>query len=206
MDSVPRKCAGCDVDIVPGPRERNKRKWCSESCRVRAYEARTGRSSYAPRSAISFADCDECGETFVVRRPQKDQNRGLTCRSSECRRARKARLQREWYRKYKAEHGVAYTTAKQFPSRALAAQKRYAMTRGSAVVEEVDRDVVFERDGWVCQLCGDPVNSSIEYPHPMSKSLDHVKPIALGGEHTYENTQLAHLVCNARKGARGEVA
>lgn len=36
----------------------------------------------------------------------------------------------------------------------------------------------------------------------MSASLDHREPLALGGAHTYDNSQCAHLVCNERKGAR----
>ncbi len=32
--------------------------------------------------------------------------------------------------------------------------------------------------------------------------LDHVHPVALGGATTLSNLQLAHSVCNMRKGAR----
>jgi 5-methylcytosine-specific restriction endonuclease McrA len=28
-------------------------------------------------------------------------------------------------------------------------------------------------------------------------------PLALGGEHSYANTQVAHPLCNLRKGSRG---
>lgn len=43
------------------------------------------------------------------------------------------------------------------------------------------------------------------YPNPLSASLDHVVPLAWGGEHTAANVQLAHLKCNVAKGARSEV-
>ncbi len=68
-------------------------------------------------------------------------------------------------------------------------------------VEPVNDIRVFERDGWVCQLCGETVNPDLRWPDPMSPSLDHVVPIARGGTHEYANVQLAHLVCNLRKGA-----
>lgn len=58
---------------------------------------------------------------------------------------------------------------------------------------------IFERDGWICKLCGEPVDESIAYPNPKSASLDHVLPIAKGGGHTRANCQLAHLGCNSRK-------
>ena len=84
------------------------------------------------------------------------------------------------------------------------------MARRAAIktttVELVESLKVFERDGWTCQLCLDPVDKALLYPDPMSRSLDHVVPLAKGGAHTYANTQLAHLLCNQRKGARGAFA
>lgn len=74
----------------------------------------------------------------------------------------------------------------------------------AAVVETVYRKKVFERDGWRCGICGHPVNQRLAWPHPRSPSLDHIVPLALGGEHSYANTQLAHLLCNVRKRTGGE--
>lgn len=68
--------------------------------------------------------------------------------------------------------------------------------------EDVERLVVFERDGWVCQLCGDPIDKTLRHPDPLSPSLDHRVPLVKGGAHSYANTQAAHLTCNLRKGAR----
>ena len=61
---------------------------------------------------------------------------------------------------------------------------------------------MYERDGWVCQLCIEPVDPELRYPDHMSASLDHVIPLSRGGHHTWENVQLAHLICNTRKCAR----
>jgi 5-methylcytosine-specific restriction endonuclease McrA len=61
---------------------------------------------------------------------------------------------------------------------------------------------VFERDAWVCGLCGDPVSEGVAWPDPLSASLDHVTPLSKGGHHVLENVQLAHLSCNVQKGAR----
>ncbi len=71
-----------------------------------------------------------------------------------------------------------------------------------AWVEEVWRSVVFERDGWICQLCGDPVDPETEWPDTQCASLDHITPLAQGGDHSYTNTQLAHHLCNSLKGDR----
>lgn len=68
--------------------------------------------------------------------------------------------------------------------------------------ENFTREEVFERDGWVCSLCGDPIDPELAHPHPRSASLDHVVPMARGGGHVKANTAAAHLVCNLSKGAR----
>lgn len=69
-------------------------------------------------------------------------------------------------------------------------------------VEVFDPFEVFDRDGWVCQLCSMPVDPQLKFPDRMSKSLDHIIPISRGGEHSRANTQLAHFGCNASKNDR----
>jgi hypothetical protein len=64
------------------------------------------------------------------------------------------------------------------------------------------RSDVFERDGWICQLCHEPVDPEIKHPARRSVSLDHIIPLARGGDHVYENAQTAHLSCNQEKGGR----
>ena len=59
--------------------------------------------------------------------------------------------------------------------------------------------VVFERDGYVCGLCGKKIDKRTKNPHPKSASLDHIIPISLGGSHTLNNVQCAHLGCNLSK-------
>ncbi len=67
--------------------------------------------------------------------------------------------------------------------------------------ESVNRTRVFERDGWMCGICGVEVDREAKFPAPLSPSLDHVIPISRGGGHLYSNVQLAHLSCNVKKGA-----
>jgi len=63
----------------------------------------------------------------------------------------------------------------------------------------IDEAVVFERDGWTCQLCREPIDPTLSHMHPMMASVDHIVPFARGGLHAYENVQAAHLGCNAAK-------
>lgn len=66
----------------------------------------------------------------------------------------------------------------------------------------VTREWLARRDGNTCHLCLAEIDFSIEYPHAMSASTDHVIPVSLGGTSDPENLALAHLVCNMRKGNR----
>jgi hypothetical protein len=68
--------------------------------------------------------------------------------------------------------------------------------------EPYRRGEVFNRDDGICQLCSKPVDRLAVYPDPMSMSVDHVIPISWGGSDTLSNVQLAHLVCNLKKGNR----
>ena len=80
--------------------------------------------------------------------------------------------------------------------------QRYRARRLQATVEHFRAEEVYERDGWICQLCLEPVDREAIWPAKRSVSLDHVIPLSLGGQHTRANTQCSHLFCNCAKGAR----
>ena len=63
----------------------------------------------------------------------------------------------------------------------------------------VSRWGIFERDGWACHICGDPVDRSAEVPDLSAPTLDHVIPLAKGGRHTETNIKTAHFYCNSAK-------
>lgn len=59
---------------------------------------------------------------------------------------------------------------------------------------------VFERDAWICQLCGGLVERDALVPEDQAPVIDHVIALALGGEHGPDNWQTAHFLCNSLKG------
>lgn len=65
--------------------------------------------------------------------------------------------------------------------------------------EPYKRTEIFARDGWICQLCGEPVDPTVKAPDRRSASIDHVVPLSLGGDDTPANVQLAHFGCNSAK-------
>ena len=52
----------------------------------------------------------------------------------------------------------------------------------------------------ICQLCFQPIDLTLDYPNPMSFSIDHIVPVSLGGTHKLKNLQSAHLLCNSKRG------
>lgn len=50
-----------------------------------------------------------------------------------------------------------------------------------------------------CILCGEPIDPTLKAPHNMSRTIEHLTPIARGGRHNLDNIDFAHYGCNARK-------
>ncbi|UQX01768.1 HNH endonuclease signature motif containing protein [Streptomyces sp. RerS4] len=99
----------------------------------------------------------------------------------------------------------AYCARSEKQRRSTRARNSYqARMRGYGVLDataaHVDPVDVYERDQWVCRLCHESIDPAVEWPDPWSATLDHIKPVSLAGEHSAENLQAAHWVCNIRKG------
>lgn len=68
-----------------------------------------------------------------------------------------------------------------------------------------DRLAIYERDGWVCQLCMEPTDRDLMSTDPRNDwapSLDHIEPQshALIPDHSPANLRLAHRWCNSVRG------
>lgn len=61
---------------------------------------------------------------------------------------------------------------------------------------------ILRKTAQVCALCGMPIDKTLKYPNPMSISIDHIIPVALGGQSTLDNLQATHLICNKEKGKK----
>jgi hypothetical protein len=61
------------------------------------------------------------------------------------------------------------------------------------------RVAIYERDDWICQLCGDPVDPTLHYTDSWSATLDHIEcqSWALIPDHSPSNLRLAHRWCNS---------
>lgn len=145
--------------------------------------------------------------------------RRLHCGEDVCRKTYNAERMRRFYRDFREREGVSYPLARYGDRRRASNNRWYAQTgqtercrrnalarkalrRGATVERFTDREV-FDRDGWTCGICALVVDRSLAWPHPRSRSLDHVVPLSEGGDHSRANTRLAHLDCNVRRNNRG---
>lgn len=72
--------------------------------------------------------------------------------------------------------------------------------RGSRFrISPVKRRQLYERDGWMCQLCMEPVDPLLPSHDTWAATLDHIEPqcFALFPDHSDANLRLAHRWCNS---------
>lgn len=111
----------------------------------------------------------------------------------------------KWYAEHRAElsvRGRLYRDA--HPEQTREKNRRNSGIRRArqhdAFVAPVEMREVFDRCSGRCHLCGGRVKWGTAWPNPLSKSVDHLIPLARGGKHEPINVALAHLVCNMRRG------
>lgn len=88
------------------------------------------------------------------------------------------------------------------PEKAREIAHRRRARKRAATVDEINLGQLWTDCSGFCGICGAEIDPALRYPEPMSKSIDHIVPLSMGGTHEQANLQWAHLVCNIRKGAR----
>lgn len=76
-----------------------------------------------------------------------------------------------------------------------ARSKRDALIRGAEITEDITLDALFLRDKGICGICSLACSRD-------EASTDHKVALTKGGQHTWNNVQLAHRKCNSKKGNR----
>ena len=132
--------------------------------------------------------CKWCGSEFTVRDLAKEK--GLDpvfligtppeyC-SDKCRKARERKVYGKTgnHRKRAAKYGCKYESG-------------------------ISLHRLIKRDGLRCAICGDMCDiNDRSYGNgngPLYPSIDHIVPISKGGGHTWNNVQIAHIICNILK-------
>lgn len=175
--AVPRKCGGF-----------TKRRFCSVKCQDRAKQRRfrqtdTFRSYYSAR--IESGKWAEGSRRMRARRRRYETAICPYCGTA--------------FQKVVGSRKTLCGSEACESARNLARCHERNARKKMVQVEHFSRLSVFERDGWVCQICGEAIDRDAVAKSPLSASLDHIIPLSKGGEHSMSNTQCSHLRCNMMK-------
>lgn len=124
--------------------------------------------------------------------PRREQSREYE-RNNRAERRQKAAI----WRAQNPEHRAAYR--KQYNETNAEKvkdwhQARRARKLNAPVIEHFSREGIYERDGGRCHICHRLVPRSDFH-------LDHLVPLAHGGDHAPRNLAVAHPLCNHKRGA-----
>lgn len=216
----PHTCEGCGSEFRPSGRDRTR--YCSRDCAFRHRSkdpvwlasirtAIDARRKVWPHTRVWFPTCP-CGETFST----GDRRKRICTPGHE--EAPRSKACSECSREYRPEHGGRLTCSDQCKRarnrrvtkanpnarrKKAISRKAGKLRRRGARVEAVDPIRVFDRDGWRCQDCGRATPQRLRGTYEArAPELDHIIPIARGGEHSYRNTRCCCRECNGRKGDR----
>jgi DNA-directed RNA polymerase subunit RPC12/RpoP len=147
---------------------------------------RVARATYAQQVSpirLSFV-CPGCGQEFPLVRKGYSRRRCDPCALT-----------------HQNAHVAAWWKARpeQRQAKNRENKRRRRIARRDIRAERFADREIFDRDGWICGLCGEPVDRGTASPNGMTASLDHIIPLNRGGTHTRLNTRCAHILCNSRK-------
>ena len=185
--------------------------WCGSPCQKRADSGRA-RQYCSLRCRTSDQYSESRSRKLPVLRESFDRTLTLRWREAVARQAQEAPPVRPQHRHWKfIAVGPCAWCSQNFAAMATTILKlpRYCSTQCSRAAQRLrygrftivpaKRLAIYERDRWICQLCGDPVDRDLPPSDPWAATLDHVECQAwvLVPDHSPENLRLAHRWCNS---------
>lgn len=188
----------------------NERQYCCKSCSVKDRH-----KDKPPKSPKVKPVCVICGKEFegplnskyCSKECQKEKAKRRAYETSKIKHEAKTRPRKckECGRIFTPEYGAkkrmfcSEICCKRNTSRIAKATRR-ARQHGNAY-EPINPIEIFQRDQWTCQLCGIKTPRKLRgTTNDRAPELDHIIPLAKGGEHTRKNVQCSCRKCNQAKG------
>lgn len=181
------RCNECGSEFTrwPDKTQAIRCQTCYESDlkKVRAEKRQAREQEQKKRIEIEYAKvktCCVCGATF-----HNEQKLSRYC-SNSCRKIAKHKREKERLKRY------GYT----------ANHRKRARYYGVAYEPGITTKRLIERDGLTCRICGgicdpnDKTENNVGLTYP---TIDHIVAMKNGGGHTWDNVQIAHMICNSYK-------
>lgn len=185
-------------------------KYCSREC---SFAAQTARANAKRRTFVTLVMgcCDECGKRFSSKQRRKYCSQECSSRSGKARPTQRkcpqcsATFSATGSKEYCSTRcrKAAYKATPRAKAIKAAHRRARKLRKRGVSVEAVNSIKVLQRDRWTCQLCGCKTPKKLRGTYEdNAPEVDHIIPLAAGGEHSYRNTQCACRKCNAEKGAK----
>lgn len=193
-----RPCAREDCGEMFTPRASAKRIYCSRRCKgiMAGRQYQVAHYDYKPRvpRVCAYEGCRK-----PIPADAWPTQRWCTPDGACCNKARRQGSQREHVLAADAAYRAANAEMIADVARRNSYKRRAAV---AAKFENFPRLEIFIRDGWICQLCGTPVDKAAKPRAPLAPSLDHIVPLSRGGRHEVGNLAAACFPCNCSKNDR----
>lgn len=172
VSKINKICVWCGNDFVTN---RQQGRFCQAICRAKYYRSEKLEATKIKQAANPRRldyDCDRCGQLVISDKRVTRGTNGRYCRV--CSLVKR----RESYR------------------------IKTARRQGVAKPSRLSADFLINRDGNLCRLCNTEIDLTLPRNDRFGATIDHVVPLSKGGSDDVENMQLAHWICNIRKGNR----
>ena len=218
----------CEVEGCT--REVELKKYCSRHYQMwkKHGDPKGGRYEYVIRKAVTHSDgtrtCSHCSQRLPISEFHKDKNAtdGLRSKCKKCRvgivmewydENRERQAKKESVRRKSNPEKYAEKEAKRYEKdkdkRLLLAVEHSHLRKARKKNTKTERGItklsLKKKFGTKCHYCGIEMDFSTGSGRKFNKSMatiEHLIPLARGGEHTWENTVLACRHCNISKNAK----
>lgn len=200
-------CEYCGRTYKTIHKERNR--YCSRECAFAAsHEEKEKKQSINDKNRLVYY-CSICGKQIPIGRKyqycsddcERESNRRKSLVYDSKKKKLEKKICKQCGKEFISEYGDKHRNfcSDQCRDRYTSRRRKDRKRAGCSFVEHINRNAIFERDKWICQICGEPVNPALRFPHSLSATIDHIIPLARGGNHQRSNVQLAHFICNCLK-------
>lgn len=186
-------------------------RYCSLSCSSKAQvnsKFDAAREEIKSRSAIRKENLKRQKQEELLEkekqklREKREKSKQISFVFLECKRCGSPFISMKSYAKYCCES----CRKKQYNYDGYHARR---IKEKAAHKENISLEVLYKRDNGTCYICGKLcryddyiVRDGVFIAGDYYPSIDHVVPLAAGGEHSYSNVRLAHRICNSIKSAK----
>lgn len=208
-------CEVCGVAFARRTRGTgDSNRCCSRDCgfELQRRERRAARDDRlsalkAMRRAARQRTCESCGADFEAQPTAKYCSTSCANRAHGLARAQPAATRTcvECQTQFTPSYG---DKRRKYCSDGCAVRRAHRISKGLAraagygvKAETIDPIAIMERDGWCCHICGGQAPRELRGTfHADAPEMDHIVPLAQGGDHVASNVACAYRRCNIEKG------